>query len=213
NPSRFGAYGVITEALILHKTPRNRYTIFPQLFIPWKPKLPNQPLDTRGSLPDFALGCYYINAPHIHLQGGCEVKKATTLMELLPSTNVVGEDEDVMNLVRAGEYQAEDQAKSAVKSGLLPPNVQLLWLFFIGPYFTVLEFGPFSAAQLATRGLKPNQSGDFSESMRIEVAKERPLDPVKLYLLGTPEAANALENFIETTSILLPAADPELMHA
>jgi len=29
NPTEYDAYGVITEALILHKQPQNRYTLFP----------------------------------------------------------------------------------------------------------------------------------------------------------------------------------------
>ncbi|KAF7760402.1 hypothetical protein Agabi119p4_11078 [Agaricus bisporus var. burnettii] len=160
DPTEYDAYGVITEAFILHKIPRNRYTIFPQLFLPWKP---DEPLDTRGSLPDFGLGRYYPIAPHIRLQGGCEVKKATWLMEDLPPTNVISKESDVLNVVKLSKLQAEDQAKSAVKGNLLPPNQKLLWLIFVGPYFMIHEVGPFTAQQLASRSHRPNDSGDFAE--------------------------------------------------
>ena len=38
-PSEFDGYGVTTDAFIdiLHKQPRDRYTIFSQLFLPWMP--------------------------------------------------------------------------------------------------------------------------------------------------------------------------------
>ena len=46
NPTEYyDAYGLITEAFILHKQPHDRYIIFPQLFIPWNPK---KTTDTRG---------------------------------------------------------------------------------------------------------------------------------------------------------------------
>ncbi|KAF8891951.1 hypothetical protein CPB84DRAFT_1368936 [Gymnopilus junonius] len=72
DPTEYDAYGVITEAFILHKQPRERYIIFPQLHLRWNPDITS---DGRGSLPDFCLGKYYDSAPHIRLQGGVEVKR------------------------------------------------------------------------------------------------------------------------------------------
>ena len=197
-PTEYDAYGVITEAFFLHKKPRNRYTLFPQLYIPWKPSMP----DPRGILPDFGIGRYYEQPPHIRLQGGVEVKRATTFMIQLPPPGIVARDENVKIILHTSQFQAADQAKAAVKGGLLP-NTQLLWLMFIGPYFTTLEFGPFSAQQLITRSHKPNPSGDFSETLDIMMKKDA--DPIvyDLYLLGTPAAAEKLEFFINYTSKLL----------
>ena len=200
-PTEYDAYGVVTEAFILHKTPRDRYTIFPQLFIPWNP---DDALDARGSLPDFGLGCYSPIFPHVRLQGGAEVKRAIPIMRQLPPTHIVSQDPDVRNSLHVCRFQAEDQAKAAVKGGLIP-NKPLLWLLFVGPYFTVIELGPFMIAQLTTRGHKPNQSGDFVESMLISMKKDSEPIARDVYLLGTPDAATKLEYFITTTSVFLPA--------
>jgi hypothetical protein len=198
NPNEYTAYGLITEAFILHKQPHNRYTIFPQFFIPWNPKKK----DSRGNIPDFVLGLYSDSPPHVRIQGGVEIKKATPRMIQLPPTNVISEDRDIQNTFRSCRFQAEDQAKAAVKGNHIP-NEKLLWLMFIGPYFTILELGPFSDDQLITRGHNPNASGDFYES--LVVALEKKLEPIEreVYLLGTLEAAEKLEFFINTTSRFL----------
>jgi hypothetical protein len=52
SPNEYDAYGAIAEAFILHKQPRNRYTIFRQLHFRWNPE---EPVDKRASLPDFAI--------------------------------------------------------------------------------------------------------------------------------------------------------------
>ena len=198
-PTEFDAYGVITEAFILHKQPRDRYTIFPQLFIPWKPAAV---ADSLGALPYFGLGRYYDVPPYIRLQGGIEVKKATQSMIKLPPPSIIAEDEDIKNTLHVCQFQAIDQAKAAVKAGLLP-NAKLLWLMFVGPYFTILKIGPFSEDQLITRSHKQNPSGDFAESLAITSRKAAQPVTRDLYLLGTPDAAEKLEFFITSTSIYL----------
>jgi hypothetical protein len=198
-PTEHDAYGVITEAFILHKQPRNRYTIFPQLFIPWNP---TKAVDKRGSLPDFGLGRYFPDPPHVRLQGGVEVKKARAFMRQLPPPQFLSEHEDVKNMLHQCRFQANDQAKAAVKGSLLP-NKPLLWLMFVGPYFTILELGPFTEAQLKTRSHRPNHSGDFVESVVISAEKDSEPIAHDLYLLGTPDGATKLEYFITTTSTLL----------
>ena len=92
-PTEFDAYAVITEAFILHKQPRDRYTIFPQLFIPWKPA------DVAEEHSLISLGRYYNVPPYIRLQGSMEVKKATQSMIKLspPSIIAASEDEDIKN--------------------------------------------------------------------------------------------------------------------
>ena len=104
NPTEYDAYGLITEAFILHKQPRDRYTFFPQLFIPWHPK---DTTDSRGDIPDFGLGRYSEFPPHIRLQGGAEVKRATPQMIKLPPTNFIKKERDleVRNLLGTGSGQ------------------------------------------------------------------------------------------------------------
>ena len=48
---------------------------------------------------------------------------------------------------------------------------------FVGPYFTKLDLLPFTATQLQTRSHKPNDSGDYKESLVIEM-KKRAAPPV-----------------------------------
>ena len=111
---------------------------------------------------------------------------------------------DVQNTFHSCQFQAHDQAKAAVKGGHFP-NEQLMWLIFIGPYFTILELGPFTSNHLLTRSHKPNASGDFLESLVIE--SEKSTDPLErhgdVYLSGTPEGAEKLEFFITSTSKFL----------
>jgi hypothetical protein len=76
------------------------------------------------------------------------------------------------------------------------PNKPLLWLMFIGSYFTIIQLGEFSEEELNTRGHKPNDSGDFVESLNILFRKNSQPIVHDLYLLGTPEAAAKLEYFI-----------------
>jgi hypothetical protein len=191
-PSEYDTYGLITEALILHKKPMDRFVIFPQLSIPWNP---SKIKDKRSNLPDFGIGNFYDDPPYIRLQGGIEVKGPTELITRLPSPDVVSKDKEVMSILHAATFQAEDQAKAAIKNEKMP-NKPLLWLMFIGPYFTIIQLGGFSEGELSTRSHKPNDSGDFVESIKILIRKDS--DPVvhDLYLLGTPEAAAKLEYYI-----------------
>jgi hypothetical protein len=153
------------------------------LFIPWNPE---KTTDTRGDIPDFGLGRYSEIPPHVCLQGGAEVKRATPQMIQLPPTKFISRDRDVQNALHTSQFQARDQAKAAVKGGHLP-NKQLLWLIFIGPYFAILKLGPFTDNQLITRSHKPNASGDFSESLAIKIEKHAAPLEHDVYLLGTPE--------------------------
>jgi hypothetical protein len=138
----------------------------------------------------------------VRLLGGVEVKKATAFMRQLPPPHFVSEHHDVKNVLHHARFQANDQAKAAVKGSLLP-NKPLLWLMFAGPYFTIIELGPFTEAQLKTRSHKPNHSGDFVESFAISTEKDSEPIACDLYLLGTPDAATKLEYFITTTSAFL----------
>ncbi|KIJ41521.1 hypothetical protein M422DRAFT_172138, partial [Sphaerobolus stellatus SS14] len=188
-PSEYDAYGVITEAFILHKQPRERYTFFPQLYLPWNP---HKPKDSRGSIPDFGLGRYCQSVPYVCLQGGVEVKKASTATAHLPPANEAYTIDLLQRSIHLSVPQAEDQAKAAVKGKLLPPDRKLSWLIFVGPYFTCIQFGPFTPAQLQTCGHKPNDSGDWEEAAAIELSKQNFKEYI-IYRLGDLDAAAELE--------------------
>ncbi|KAM6503054.1 hypothetical protein JOM56_003031 [Amanita muscaria] len=196
NPNEYDTYGVITEAFIYHKQPHDRYTIFPQYYLQWKP---NEPKDRRASIPDFALGRYIDGWPWVRLQGGAEVKRANPEMKGLPPPATVGLSRDVQNVVYNTRFQARDQAVCAIKEGRLP-NQRVKWLIFVGPYFAEIEIGPFSDAELQTRTHKPNSSGDYVELLITKVEKQAPSIYVPLYLLGTDEGVAKLENYINETS-------------
>jgi len=162
-PTEYDAYGVVTEALILHKQPQDRYTLFPQMYLSWNSSNSG---DLRGSIPDFVIGRYSDSYPHVRLQGGVEVKKAMAETGDLPSAIEAAKLDELHRLIRGTVFQAEDQAKAAVKGGRLPRDKELLWLIFVGPYFTTIKCGPFTEAELRTRGHKPNDSGDWLAALK-----------------------------------------------
>jgi len=123
SPNEYDAYSVVTEAFIYHKSPYNRYTIFPQFYFQWKP---NDPKDYRGSIPDFVLGRYVDAWPWVRLQGGAEVKRATEAMQGLPLPNIMALDKNVQRAVADTRNQARDQAVSAIKEGWEPLHVEKL---------------------------------------------------------------------------------------
>jgi len=198
--TEYDAYGVITEAFILHKKLVDHYMIFPQLFLQWKPDVTS---DRQGALPNFGIGCYYDTHPFMHLQGGAEVKAAIPLMHLLPPPDTVSHLPHVRNTLHSCYFQAEEQAKATVKGHYLPADQQISWLMFVGPYFTKLNLLPFTAAQLQTHSHKPNDSGGYMEGLVIEMKKHAAPPVYPLYLLGTKEAADEMEDFLTSTSHFL----------
>ena len=200
-------YGLVTEALILQRSPANDYVIFPQLYIDWKP----QRNDRRHVLPDFGIGRYVWSDLCFHLQGGAEVKSLQGLamadvVEGIPEFNIDSLIENhgfnrgnIINLVSAAYVQAEDQIKSAIKCGHLPYDDTRVyqWLLFVGPYFRAYDFGPFTEAQVTTRGHKPSSSGDY-QALKIISEREVPLGD--WYTLGTEAGHSHLQQYILETS-------------
>ena len=201
-------YGLVTEALILQRSPANDYVIFPQLYIDWKP----QRNDRRHVLPDFGIGRYVWSDLCFHLQGGAEVKALHGLsmedvVESVPEFNIdnltenyglIDFRESVTTLVSAAYIQAEDQIKSAIKCGHLPYHGTRVytWLLFVGPYFRTYDFGPFTEAQVTTRGHKPNPSGDY-RVLKFIANREVPLG--NWFTLGTEAGHNHLRQYILAT--------------
>ena len=112
-PNEYDAYGVITEAFIYHKNPYDRFTIFPQLYLRWKP---TDPSDRRGSIPDFVLGRYIDAWPWVQLQGGAEVKRAMKKVEGLPHADTMALDDELQKILQVTRGQARDQAVAPAQS-------------------------------------------------------------------------------------------------
>jgi len=197
SPTEDVAYATICEFLFLHKNPSERFTIFPQLFLKWKPDMPK---DTRAEIPDLGLGNFSLTTtPHIILRLGVEVKRCLDIMKGLPQCSDLEDALDVRRAFHKVYFQGEDQAKAAVKGKLVPALEGVTWLLFIGPYWTSVTYGPFSPAQLTTRTHKPSPSGDFMAT--IEARRKLEQVPAKrpLYLLGTAISASQLESVIAMT--------------
>jgi len=92
--------------------------------------------------------------------------------------------------------QALDQVKAAIKNGAVPYNEVIEWIISIGPYFIIRRFGPFTQAELDTRGHCPDDSGDVAAADLIELAHQFHTTPETMYRIGTTEAAIAVEAFI-----------------
>ena len=61
SPTEDVAYTTICEFLFPHKNPPECFTIFPQLFLKWKPDVPK---DTRAEIPDLVLGNFSLTTTH-----------------------------------------------------------------------------------------------------------------------------------------------------
>lgn len=207
SPTEDVAYAAICEFLFLHKTPPERFTIFPQLLLKWKPDTPK---DARAEIPDLGLGNFSMpTTPHVSLRLGVEVKRCMDLMRSLPECSDL---EDVLDVRRAFHklyFQGEDQAKAAVKGKLVPTLDGVPWLLFIGPYWTTVKYGPFTPAQLTARTHKPSPSGDYMATIEAQRQLEQAPARRPLHLLGTAISAAQLESIIAMTD----AQVQELRHA
>ncbi|KAE9385724.1 hypothetical protein BT96DRAFT_1006775 [Gymnopus androsaceus JB14] len=200
------SYGVLNEALYMHKGILQqehgvKFMIIPQLRIPWNPRKKS---DKRHNIPDIGLGKLPRDGG-IRLQGGAEAKVAVECMKSLPSPDTICQDSDFRNALSLASIQGGDQIKSAIKSGFLPDDLSIEWIVMIGPYFVLRYYGPFNEDELLTRGYRPNDSGDAKVSALIKEMKDEArvttiTDPI--HILGTPEGAVALHNYlIRSTSL------------
>ncbi|KIJ31760.1 hypothetical protein M422DRAFT_70811 [Sphaerobolus stellatus SS14] len=188
-------YAVLTEMLIEHRVIRGRpFILFPQLRLSWNPQMSS---DRRSNIPDIGIGRLVDGGKR--LQGGAEQKAALKVMRNFPNAADIIDDLDVRRTFHDAQIQASDQVKAAIKNGALPCNIPIKWILAVGPYFTIQHFGPFDEAHLATRGHRPNDSGDavvadFIESLKA-TRHSRPISG-PLYRIGTPDAASAMHEYL-----------------
>jgi hypothetical protein len=95
-------------------------------------------------------------------------------------------------------FQGEDQAKAAIK-GCHTFSDTIKYLLFVGPYWTLVEYGPFTSIQLEIRTHKPSASSDFKESSKAIRRLNSPAVHRTLYLLGTISSAEQLESILAST--------------
>ena len=191
-------YAVITEFLLEHKRPAERFVLYPQLSLRWKPE---DPRDTRAEVPDIGVGNFTLLTPHFKMRLGVEAKRILSVMHGLPDPQAIQGNKDVLNAFHSLFYQGEDQAKAASKGGYtLSPAIP--YLLFVGPYFTSVTFGPFSRGELGVRTHKPSDSGDYNETIKAEVRLASQPTPRPLFLLGTHDSTMELERMISLSDTL-----------
>ena len=180
--------------LIEHRNlrPQGELVIFPQLHLEWNPgKWRNR----RANLPDCGLGRLLDNGT-ILLQGGLKYRPPILpLMADFPDPSTI--KSHIFNHMKfsLASRQALDQVKAAIKNGAVPYNEVIEWIISVGPYFIIRRFGPFTQAELDTRGHRPNDSGDADVADLIELAHQFHTIPETMHHIGTTEAAIAVEAF------------------
>src|SRR4051794_13275506 len=145
-------YPVITEFLLAHKNPPHRFVLYSQMTLRWNP---DRVYDYRSEVPDIGLVNFRRNRPFIY-RLGVKSKRMTSMMMHLPSTNIMEEDKEVRFALHTAYYQAEDQAKVAVRGDHAPRQRPMDYLLFVGPYWTHVTVGPFTEAQMTVRTHKPS---------------------------------------------------------
>jgi hypothetical protein len=192
-------YGIITDFLLEHKVPSDRFVICPQLSIPWNPA---NPFDRRREVPDMAIVNFNL-ADHpilYRLRLGIEAKRPVPVMANLPLPDLIQDEVVVRSAFHTARFQAENQAKAAYKNERIAnPLGGVPWLLFVGPYWALEHFGPFTAEQLTVRSRKTSDSGDFLASEELEAALAGAPDPVVLQLLGTAASVTRIEEILVAT--------------
>jgi hypothetical protein len=200
-------YPVIMEFLLVHKNPSHRFTLYSQINFRWNP---DRVRDYRMEIPDIGLVNFRCNRPFIY-RLGIESKRMISMMADLPPTSIVEDNDDVRLALHTAYYQAEDQAKAAIRGDHAPRQRPIDYFLLIGPYWTHVTVGPFSEAQLTVRTHKPSDSGDFWET--VMAAQRLKAEPQRreLFLLGTVESAIKMEEVIASTDTYAAQAMHEAM--
>ena len=130
-------------------------------------------------------------------------------MVSLPEPETIQTNLEVMTVFHTLFYQREDQAKAAIK-GNMTFSMTMPYLLFSGPYWTSVQYGPFTSAQMTVHTHKPSDSADFVETTKA--AHRLAMAPVQrhLFLLGTPESAEELERVIASMDGIAQALQAEV---
>lgn len=114
NPKEDIAYVVFVEFLGQHKTPAERLVIYSQLSLKWKPDIKE---DHRLEIPDLGVGNFTTVGvtPPFKLRFGVEAKRVIEEMEGLPAASSIINIDEVRAAFHTLYFQAQDQAKAAIK--------------------------------------------------------------------------------------------------
>ncbi|KAI0287321.1 hypothetical protein BC826DRAFT_1045650 [Russula brevipes] len=93
------------------------------------------------------------------IQGRYEVKAAMEPMRGLPPT-VVKQNKAFRDVMNRTIKQAEDHAKAVFKKNSVPRDATVEWVIAIGPYFTIIQFGPFTDTELSTCSPEVTQAAE-----------------------------------------------------
>lgn len=202
NPKEDVAYAVFVEFLGQHKTPAERFVIYSRLSLKWKPDIKE---DRRLEIPDLGVGNFTTVGvtPPFKLRFGVEAKRAIEEMKGLPPASSIINIDEVRAAFHTLYFQAQDQAKAAIKGQypLLGGTVQ--WILLIGPYWVPVEFGPFTEAELTVRAhKKESPSGDWLVQAIINKQKDGPPHSLaELNLLCENSSFTRLEQIISGTDV------------
>ncbi|KAI9453196.1 hypothetical protein HD554DRAFT_2043438 [Boletus coccyginus] len=178
-PSGGVVYAVFTEFATLRQQ-RHRFIIYPQMSLKWNPE------DQQGRRSEVGLGNFTLPGSHPNFKLRCGV-----------------EAKDLRNHFHTLSFQAEDQAKAAYKNKYPLSDSGVQWILLAGPYWTPKTFGPFSEAKSSVRALKISGSGDFEVTTEfVDRMQRTPSELDELYLPGTQESFNQLEEIIASTDQL-----------
>jgi len=194
-------YAVFTEFLIEHKNPGDRFIIYPQLSLKWKPQ---DERDRRAEVPDVGVGNFTLPGtnPPFKLRFGVEAKRSLDAMKSLPPASSLSTNDDVLTAFHHLHYQAKNQAKAAIKN-LFPISHgtdTVDWILLVGPYWVPVTFGAFTDAELTVRAHKTSSSADWKESAKeIKRVAGPPAALQELFLLCDDASAQRLEEIIAST--------------
>jgi hypothetical protein len=192
-------YAALTHFLSRFARPLDRFVVYPQMSLKWKPQ---DPKDRRREIPDFGVGNFTPigHGPKFKLRFGIEAKRTHPRMKILPPPQYIMDIPEIKSAFQTLYFQAQDQAKAAIKNKyFLLPDETVTWILIIGPYWTPVTFGPFSEEELSVRSHKPSPSADWKEQHRMEDQRMEGHWMQELYLLPTPESIARLEKLLADT--------------
>ncbi len=193
-------YAVFIAFLERHKPPAAQFITYPQLSLKWNPQSRH---DKRVEVLDIGVGNFTLSnaSPPFILRFGVKAKRSLSIMELLPPPASIITDLDVLQAFHGLSFQAKDQAKAAIKNGSVHSNT-VQWIFLVGPYWTPVTFGPFTAAELTVRARKPSPSANWLETLHEgHRVQGNPPQLDKLFCLCNDASYEHLEGIFASTDI------------
>ena len=202
-------YAVVSEFWTRHKQPPFRFIIYPQMMLKWKPAIAEDP---RREVCDF--GIVNLTYESFKIRCGVEVKRATPIMQQMPDPKYIIDKREVRTAFSGAKRQAIDQAKAAFKnSACFNPKQPIWWMLVVGPYWTPVQLGPFSEAELTVRTHKKSPSEDFMARVKLTMHEEQPPPPLdELYCFATQESHDRIEQILRETDAVGQHLAGKMMH-